>query len=123
MSNLTLERLLEQEHAGWRALCETRGGTFYGELMTPDGLMVIVNGTVLDRNAVAASLNDSPPWSAYEILEPRLVELGPDCAVLVYRARASRGEEEPFVALMSSTYRVVDGRLRLALYQQTTATH
>ena len=123
MTSLTKESLLALEHEGWDALCEQRGGSFYGELMTDDGLMVLVNGYVLDRDAVVASLNDSPAWDSYEISEPRLVPLGEDAAVLVYRARAQRGSDAPFEAIMSSIYRLVDGEARLALYQQTTTTH
>ena len=123
MSQLTLDRLLELEHAGWASLCESRGGTFYGRLMTPDGLMVLVNGMTMDRSTVAASLDGSPAWDSYEIADPRHVDLGDGAGALVYRAEAVRGGEDPFVALMSSTYRVVDGEPRLALYQQTTVTH
>lgn len=43
--------------------------------------------------------------------------------VFVYRARAVRGNDQPFVALMTSTYRMIEGEPRLALYQQTTVTH
>lgn len=124
MSPLGIASLLELEHAGWTSLCESRGGAFYGELMLPDALMVLVNGMVLGRGTVAASLDDAPPWASYQISEPRVVGLGTDGAALVYRARARReGDVEPFAALMSSAYRIVDGRPRLALYQQTTITH
>jgi len=123
MHDLTLDRLLSLEHEGWTSLCEGRGGTFYGDLMTPDALMLLVDGSVLDRGAVAASLDGAPPWDTYDLHDARRVGLGDDAAVLVYRARAARGADEPFVALMASTYRVVDGEPRLALYQQTTATH
>ena len=45
-------------------------------------------------------------------------------AALVYRATAARDDEdEPFVALMSSHYTLVDGEPALTLYQQTTVTH
>ncbi|MCA5894430.1 nuclear transport factor 2 family protein [Isoptericola sp. NEAU-Y5] len=123
MTTLTLDRLLGLEHAGWAALCESRGGTFYGDLMTPDALMVLVNGMTMDRPTVAASLDGSPAWDSYEISEARRVDVGDGAAALVYRAEAVRDGEEPFVALMASTYRTVDGEPRLALYQQTTATH
>jgi hypothetical protein len=119
-----LAELLELERHGWDSLCESRGGAFYGELMTPDALMVLVNGMVLDRDAIAASLDDAPAWSSYEITDPQLVALGGGSAGLVYRASAHReGEAEPFVALMTSVYRMLDGQPRLALYQQTTITH
>lgn len=122
MTQRSLEALLQLEHQGWDALCSNRGGVFYGDLMTDDAVMVLVNGMVLDRDTVAATLDESPPWADYSIAEPRRVDLGADAAALVYRARAERDGTE-FTALMTSVYREVDGRLRLALYQQTTVTH
>lgn len=120
MRTLEHDELVELEHRGWNSLCESRGGTFYGDLMTPDALMVLVNGMVLDRDTVATSLNDSPPWTSYDLTETRLVDIGADSVALVYKARAVRDQQgDPFIALMSSIYRVVDGRPRLALYQQT----
>lgn len=124
MSGFTLDELLALEHDGWRALCASRGGTFYGELMTPDGVFVLVNGTVMTRDEVAGSLDGAPGWEGYEIADPRLVQIGPEAAAVVYRASSSRADlAEPFVALMSSVYRRIDDQARLALYQQTTITH
>lgn len=124
MSALTLERLLELEHRGWDSLCRSTGGTHYGAIMTPEAVMVLTNGMVLDRDTIAASLNDSPPWADYELRDARLIPTGTDAAALVYTASATRnGQDEPFVALMTSVYRIVDGDIRLALYQQTTSTH
>lgn len=119
MTDLILDTLLATEREGWDALCESRGGAFYADLMTADGLMIISNGMVLDRAAVEASLNDAPVWDSYEITDARLVPLGDDTAALVYHARSVRGDEGPFVATMGSVYRVIEGRLRLALYQQS----
>jgi len=87
--------------------------------MTPAALMVLVDGSVLDRDAVAASLDGAPPWDSYDLRDVRRVGLGDGAAALVYRARAVRGDDAPFEALMTSTYVVVDGEPRLALYQQT----
>ncbi|WP_235912501.1 nuclear transport factor 2 family protein [Ruania zhangjianzhongii] len=91
--------------------------------MTADGLMVLVNGMALDRDQVVASLDGAPAWDGYQLTEVRRIDLGDHAAALTYRATAHRAGEEPFVALMSSTYRLLDGAPRLALYQQTTATH
>lgn len=119
MAALTPESLLELEHEGWRSLRESRGGDFYGALMTPDAVMVLVDGSVLDRATIAASLNDAPPWDGVSIWDERVLPVGDDAAALVYRARAHRGDAPPFEALMSSVYcRTRDG-VRLALYQQT----
>lgn len=124
MTRIELPELLALERRGWDALCESRGGRFYGDLMTEDAVMILVNGMVLDRQTIAASLDDSPPWSTYRLDEARLVRTGLESAAIVYRATATRtGDAEPFVALMSSHYRRLDGRLRMALYQQTTITH
>jgi hypothetical protein len=121
---LTLESVLAVEHQGWESLCRFEGGVFYGDLMTDEALMVLVNGMVMDRATVAAALNQAPPWASYELTEARLVPVAGEAAALVYRATARRdGDDGPFVALMSSVYRVMDDRLRLALYQQTTITH
>jgi len=114
-----LDEMLAAEHAGWTALCARRGGTFYGALMTPDAVMVLADGSVLDRPTLAATLDDAPPWDAYEIADARAVPVGEDVAALVYRASSSRAGDPPFRALMTSVYRRVDGALRLALYQQT----
>ena len=124
MDALDLTHLMDLEHKGWDSLTRSTGGDFYGQLMTPDGVMVLVNGMVLDRETIANSLDDSPPWASYELSDERLLEVGADAAAVVYRANASRDEQtEPFVALMSSVYRMSDGEPRLALYQQTTITH
>lgn len=120
MGDFTLEELLALERAGWDSLCRSDGGAFYGELMAADGLFVLVNGAAMTRDEVVQSLDGAPAWDSYDITDPRLVEIGQDAAALVYRASASRADlTEPFVALMSSVYRRVDGHPRLALYQQT----
>lgn len=123
MSRLDLENLTSLERRGWDSLCDSTGGDFYGSLMTPGGLMLLVNGMSLDRESVVDSLNDSPAWDAYELSDERLVPLCPQASTLVYRARATRAGAEPFEALMASTYALVDGAPRLALYQQTGVPH
>jgi len=115
----SLDVVVARERAGWDALCTSRGGRFYGETMTKDGLMVLVDGSVLDRAAVVASLDGAPPWDSYALHDERLLVPGPGVVTLVYRAVAERASAAPFEALMTSTYRVVDGDLRLVLYQQT----
>ncbi|MCZ4326287.1 nuclear transport factor 2 family protein [Brachybacterium paraconglomeratum] len=121
---LTLDALLALEQRGWESLTRHEGGRFYGALMTADAVMILVNGMVLDRETIAATLDDSPAWSTFTLEDARLVSTGQASAALVYRATAARdGEDEPFVALMSSHYTLVDGETALMLYQQTTVTH
>ena len=117
---MDIDELLTLERRGWDSLCGGTGGTFYGELMTDDALMVLAHGFALPRNAVVSSLDDAPPWARYEIRDPRLIQLDDDAAVLVYTGHATRDDgEAAFEALMSSVYVRLEGRWRLALYQQT----
>ena len=62
MNAFTLNELLELEHAGWRSLCESTGGTFYGRLMTPEALFVLVDGSVMNREEIASSLDGAPAY-------------------------------------------------------------
>lgn len=123
MDDLTLENLMDLERQGWEALSSATGGDFYGRIMTDEALMLLVNGMVLDRATAAATLNDTPAWASFQITAERLVPLGTHAATLVYRAVAERPGQAPFEALMASTYVLLGGAVRLALYQQTTTTH
>ena len=88
--------------------------------MTEDGLMVLANGAVMDRDAVVGALGQAPPWRTYEISDVRLVGTGKDGAALVYIGTAYRDATEPaFVGAMSSVYIWAQDAWRLALYQQT----
>ncbi|MCI2237990.1 nuclear transport factor 2 family protein [Paenibacillus sp. TRM 82003] len=124
MPDLGLERLLSIERRGWDSLCRSEGGTFYGRLMTPDALMVLPNGVVMDRDTIAGSLDGAPPWTSYELEDARVVPVSDRSAALVYTATATReGDAAPFTALMASVYCLLGEEIRLALYQQTTITH
>lgn len=114
------DELLALEHDGWKALCDGTAAQFYGDLMSADALMVLANGTTMDRTEVSTALAQAPPWLRYEITDPRVVAIGPDAAALVYTGRAWREDSgEPFVGAMSSVYHRSQSGWRLALYQQT----
>ena len=87
--------LVALERRGWNALCSRTGAEFYGEVMTDDGLMVMANGAVLDRDAVVEALRSAPAWASFEMDEPRVVPAGDGAAALVYRARAFRAADQP----------------------------
>ena len=116
----TKSALLDLERRGWDSLCDSTGSQFYGDLMTDDGVMVLANGAVMNREAVVASLEQAPPWQSYDIEDVRLVEAGADAAGIVYVGTGYReGDQPAFVGVMSSIYVRQDGQWRLALYQQT----
>jgi len=112
-------RLMHEEHAGWRAIVEGRGGEHYQRAMTRDALM-IVEGAVLGRDDILASFRGVPPWNEYHLHEPAVIRLGDRAGILVYRAVASRGDETVNLR-MSTTYLIEDGAWRVAAHQQTTA--
>lgn len=116
----TKNALLDLERRGWDSLCNSSGAEFYGDLMTDDGIMVLANGAVMNRDAVVASLEHAPPWQSYDIEDVRLVDAGAETAAIVYVGTGYRDGDQPaFVGIMSSIYVRRDGRWRLALYQQT----
>lgn len=119
MDSSTLTELLAIEHDGWRSLCDGTGDRFYADLMTEDGVMVLAHGQTMDRSEVAVSLAQAPPWHTYAITQERLIPLGSDAAVLLYSATATRGDEPPFTALMTSVYVRRGAGWALACYQQT----
>ena len=112
--------LLELERQGWTAL--TQGGDaardFYAHVLADRVLMLLPGGMVLnDRNEALEALR-AAGWTGFE-LRPGLVQwLGPDAAVVVYEARARRGDEE-YHALFNSTYTRQNGDWKLAFHQQT----
>lgn len=119
---MDLGTLLQLERDGWDALSSQTGDTFYGDLMTDDAVMVLVNDMVMDQPTIASTMNQAPVWDRYDIRDARVIPLGTDSAALVYNATAMRGADT-FEALMTSTYTLVGGRPRLKLYTQTTTTH
>jgi len=92
-------------------------GDVYRERLLEDAV-VIVPGQVLDREACAAAIDDSPGWDDMELTEPRLVEPADGVATISYRFAGTRGDFR-YEALMSSVYVRRNGAWKVALHQQT----
>jgi hypothetical protein len=112
-------RLLHEEHAGWQAILEGRGGEYYQRAMTRDALMV-VPGETLNRDQVAAYFTAGAPWESYELREPAVIRLGERAGILVYRVRATRGGNSVELR-MSTSYLFENGGWCVAAHQQTPA--
>ena len=84
--------LLHEEHAGWQAILDDRGGEYYQREMTPDAL-IIVPGAMITRDQVAATFDGAELWDSYEIREPAIIRLSEHAGIVVYRAVAKRGGE------------------------------
>ena len=116
----TADEIIALERAAWEALSTSgeAATAFYDERLADDVLMLLPGDTVVDdRDAVVQSMG-GPAWDAYSLGDQRVVEVGPDTAVLAYRGRARRGGHD-YAALFSSTYVREDGTWKLAVHQQT----
>ncbi|HZQ34578.1 MAG TPA: nuclear transport factor 2 family protein [Dehalococcoidia bacterium] len=113
-----LATLLGLEERGWQALSSDAGRAYYAGNLADDAVL-IVPGTVLDKQTWLDALQSPRPWVEHRIEDARLVTLTPDCATLVYRATARRAGEAAYPALISSTYVRRGGRWLLAVHQQT----
>jgi len=114
---VTGHELVALERAGWQALVDGTAATFYRDVLAPDALLV-VPGMVIDGSAWLDSLT-GPQWSSFEIEDTRVVDLADDAAAVVYHAIAQRGDDPPYQAFVTSTYRRAGDRWQLALHQQT----
>lgn len=120
-----MRELLDVEHELWRANLAGHGA-FYADFLRPDALAVSPWGTLTRDEAVATINANQNPYTSYEITEPQVVPLGPDAAVLTYRAEVhGENEGEPFrhTVYATSVHVREDGRWRGAFHQQTLVSH
>ena len=112
------QTLIAREAEAWQALSEGAGADFYQRNLSPDALMVFPFG-VLDREAAIASLREAPPWTSYQIDEPRVIGLTETSALLTYLARAQRTGHTSYTARMTTVFVRQDGDWKTAFHQQT----
>lgn len=116
------DELVAAEREGWEALSTDGGADHYREHLAPDAVMAFPFG-VLGRAEAIAAMEAAPPWSSFALRDPRAVALGDDAGVLVYAVRARRDGQEPYEAVVSSTFvRGPDGGWLLAFHQQSPTT-
>jgi hypothetical protein len=110
---MTLEQeLYEIEHT----LGDGDGDAYRRHLM--DDAVVVVPGDAMGKEETARAIDAGPRWDDTAFADERLVRLGDDVALLVYRFDGVRGDDR-YAALMGSVYVERDGRWRLAFHQQT----
>jgi Domain of unknown function (DUF4440) len=112
------ERLIALEHEGWEALVGGNGAAYYREHLTPDAIMAFSFG-VLTREATIEAMESAPPWESFEMRGAQVVELGPESGIVVYSVVAQRPGEEPYSAVVSSTFVRTGDEWKLAFHQQT----
>jgi hypothetical protein len=80
--------------------------------------MAFPSGTLTREDAFEA-MEAARPWARFEIRDPHVVELGHGSGVVVYSVLAWRRGDEPYAAVVSSTFvRDHDG-WKLAFHQQS----
>jgi ketosteroid isomerase-like protein len=89
----------------------------YRRHLTADAT-VVVPGAVMGRDECAEAIGATAPWDEHTIADARTIAVTPDSAVLTYRWRSRRGDDE-YAAVMSSVYARREGSWRLVLHQQT----
>lgn len=110
-----LHHLLDIERRMW-----TDGAPFYRESLAPEVLMAFPGVGFLDRDQTIQGVEGGQRWARVEITDARLLELGPDAALLAYAAEAEReGQEGSYRALVGSVYVRSDDAWRLAFHQQS----
>jgi hypothetical protein len=75
---------------------------------------------VMSKAAIIESIEQAPRWTAVDMGDTTLTTPGDTIAVVIgYTATATREQSEPYRALCTSTYLILDGELKLAQHQQT----
>ena len=101
----TSDELIRLEKAGWDAL-STGGQTaslFYADNLARSILLVVPGDLLIDSREDAIESLGGPPWTSFELVEERVLQLGDDAATVIYKGTASRGETT-YTALFNSTY-------------------
>jgi hypothetical protein len=113
--------LLELEEKIWRALsadAETAQKSL-DAVLDEEAQMLFPGGFRLSgKKAVLDSL-EAQPWKGFALLDPKVVRLSGEAALLTYRVKAERQGQEPLDALVTSLYRSRGKDLKLLLHQQT----
>lgn len=95
------------------------GESHYREHMADDARMVFPGPTgVLAGPDILRGLANAPRWRSVDIERKGEIEAR-ETRVLIYQASGLRDDDEPYVALCSSTYVQRQGEWRLIIHQQT----
>jgi hypothetical protein len=92
-------------------------------LLDPACLMAFPppTGLLAGAAAIAPTLAAAPRWDAVTMADRCLANPDPALVVLAYRAEAQRGEDPPWRAICTSTWRRGAAGWRLVQHQQTPA--
>jgi hypothetical protein len=97
------------------------GAEAYARHLADDCLMVFGPMGIMQRDEIIDAISQAPRWTSVDMTETALLTPADSAAVVIaYMAVASRNDDdEPYRALCTSTYLVIDGELELIQHQQT----
>ncbi|MDN4475388.1 nuclear transport factor 2 family protein [Demequina sp. SYSU T00192] len=110
------------ERQAWEELSGGDPRTFFESVLAPEAVMVVPDVGVLERAEAIDSMATSQPWDLHTLDDMRVIAPREDVAVVVYRARAIRWDDQ-HVLHITSAYALLDGGWRLLAHQQTAASH
>lgn len=116
-----MQDLVKLEEQGWQALSSQGDAAknFYSSLLTDDAIMVFPGGILVEgREKILESIG-TQPWKSFQIEQTHVISLSENVGVIVYRVTAQREGSNTYVALITSTYALREGKWRLVLHQQT----
>jgi hypothetical protein len=112
----TEEALLELERRFWEAAGDV---AFYRDNFADDGVMAFHVG-IMGKGDVLEAMGGAAEWESYTIEGHRFTRVSDDVAALTYTTSATApGEDEPYVAAITSVYALRGGSWTLVLHQQT----
>lgn len=116
-----MQALIELEEKGWQSLssAEDTARNFYRSLLANDALMLFPGGMRLEGKEKILDVIGAAPWKSFQTEELQAIALSDKAGAIVYRVTAQREGGDPYVALISSTYALHEGKWKLVLHQQT----
>ena len=115
--------LVELEEKGWTALSSgvEESRKFYESILSNQAVMLFPGGLYMNGKAEILKSLAAQPWKSFQIENLEVVSLSENSAVVIYKVTAQREGTEPYKALISSTYALVNGDWKLFVHHQTLA--
>lgn len=109
------------ERRGWEALATgpREARSFYDAVLAEDAQMLFPGGMRLVGKGRVLETMGGRPWASFEISELQVLDLSGTAKTVTYEVVAQREGEDPYRALICSTYVLRSGEWRLVVHQHT----
>lgn len=110
--------LQEIEEAGWQSLVDGTGRAHFRQVASDD-IVVLGPGFGVAIGEAALDQLSGATWAWFRVRAPQVVSVTDQVATITYRVLARRDFDVEYQAVVSSTYRLVDGSWRLVVHHET----